>query len=32
MLERYFVFPQTVDRIQAGGIGETIERYVEHLT
>lgn len=32
MLERYFVFPHTVDRILAGWIGEPIERYVEHLT
>src|SRR5229473_1659429 len=31
MLERYFVFPHTVDRIRAAWIGEPIERYVEHL-
>jgi integrase/recombinase XerD len=31
MLERYFVFPQTVDRIRASWIGELVERYVEHL-
>jgi integrase/recombinase XerD len=31
MLERYFVFPHTVDRIRAGWIGEPLERYVEHL-
>jgi len=31
MLERYFVFPHTVDRIRAAWIGESIERYVEHL-
>jgi integrase/recombinase XerD len=32
MLERYFVFPRTVDRIRNGWIGEAIERYVGHLT
>ena len=31
MLERYFVFPHTVDRIRATCIGEPIERYVERL-
>lgn len=31
MLERYFVFPATVDRIRASWIGEAVERYVEHL-
>jgi hypothetical protein len=31
MLERYFVFPQTVDRIGAAWIGEPVECYVEHL-
>jgi integrase/recombinase XerD len=31
MLERYFVFPRTVDRIRNGWIGEAIERYVEQL-
>ena len=31
MLERYFVFPHTVDRIRASWIGEAVERYVEHL-
>jgi site-specific recombinase XerD len=31
MLERYFVFPRTVDRIRNSWIGEPIERYVEHL-
>jgi len=31
MLERYFVFPHTVDRIREAWIGEPIERYVEHL-
>lgn len=31
MLERYFVLPQTVDRIRASWIGEAVERYVEHL-
>ena len=31
MLEHYFVFPHTVDRIRATCIGEPIERYVERL-
>jgi integrase/recombinase XerD len=31
MLERYFVFPRTVDRIRNSWIGEPIERYVDHL-
>ena len=31
MLERYFVFPATVDRIRTSWIGEPVERYVEHL-
>jgi integrase/recombinase XerD len=31
MLERYFVRPQTVDRIRAGWIGLEIERYVVWL-
>ena len=31
MLERYFVRPQTVDRIRAGWIGSEIERYVVWL-
>jgi integrase/recombinase XerD len=31
MLERYFVFPRTVDRIRNSWIGEPIERYVKHL-
>jgi integrase/recombinase XerD len=32
MLERYFVKPQTVDRIQASWIGSEIEQYVDWLT
>jgi integrase/recombinase XerD len=32
MLERYFVKPQTVDRIRNGWLGEPIERYVSRLT
>jgi site-specific recombinase XerD len=32
MLERYFVRPETVDRIRASWLGEPIERYVEWLT
>ncbi|HVO24785.1 MAG TPA: site-specific integrase [Candidatus Margulisiibacteriota bacterium] len=32
MLERYFVRPDTVDRIRASWIGEPIERYVAGLT
>lgn len=32
MLERYFVLPRTVDRIQADWLGASIERYVEHLS
>lgn len=32
MLERYFIRPDTVDRIRASWIGEPIERYVEWLT
>jgi len=31
MLERYFVNPQTVDRIQASRIGSEIEQYVDWL-
>ncbi len=31
MLERYFVRPQTVDRIRACWIGSEIERYVVWL-
>lgn len=31
MLERYFVFPHTVDRVRNAWIGEPIERYVEYL-
>jgi site-specific recombinase XerD len=31
MLERYFVKPQTVDRIQASWIGSEIEQYVDWL-
>jgi site-specific recombinase XerD len=31
MLERYFVFPHTVDRIRNAWIGEPVERYVEQL-
>ncbi len=32
MLERYFVKPQTIDRIRASWIGAEIERYVAWLT
>ncbi len=32
MLERYFIKPETVDRIRASWIGEPIERYVHWLT
>ncbi len=32
MLERYFVRPDTIDRIRGSWIGEPIERYVEWLT
>jgi integrase/recombinase XerD len=32
MLERYFVRPDTIDRIRASWIGEGIERYVAWLT
>jgi site-specific recombinase XerD len=32
MLERYFVRPETVDRIRASWIGPPIERYVARLT
>lgn len=32
MLERYFVRPQTVDRIRSSWIGDPIERYVGWLT
>jgi integrase/recombinase XerD len=32
MLERYFVRPDTIDRIRASWIGEPIERYVAGLT
>lgn len=32
MLERYFIRPETVDRIRASWIGEPIEQYVEWLT
>ena len=32
MLERYFIRPDTVDRIRASWIGEPIERYVGWLT
>lgn len=31
MLERYFVKPQTVDRVRASWIGREIERYVEWM-
>ena len=31
MLERYFVKPQTVDRIRASWIGSEIEQYVDWL-
>jgi integrase/recombinase XerD len=31
MLETYFVFPSTVDRIRNAWLGDAIERYVEHL-
>ena len=31
MLEKYFVKPQTVDRVRACWIGAEIERYVEWL-
>ena len=29
MLERYFIRPDTIDRIHASWIAEPIERYVE---
>jgi len=32
MLERYFIRPDTIDRIRASWIGEPIERYVAGLT
>ena len=32
MLERYFIRPDTIDRIHASWIAEPIERYVEWLT
>src|SRR5262245_50351485 len=32
MLERYFVKPQTVDRIRNAWLGDPIERYVSRLT
>jgi integrase/recombinase XerD len=32
MLERYFLKPDTIDRIRASWIGELIERYVQWLT
>ncbi len=32
MLERYYLKPDTIDRIQASWIGEPIERYVQWLT
>lgn len=32
MLERYFVRPETVDRIRSSWLGEPIERYVRWLT
>src|SRR5712691_1321271 len=32
MLERYFVRPDTIDRIRASWVAEPIERYVEWLT
>jgi len=32
MLERYYLKPDTIDRIRASWIGEPIERYVEWLT
>jgi integrase/recombinase XerD len=32
MLERYFIRPDTIDRIRASWIGEAIERYVVWLT
>jgi len=31
MLERYFLKPDTVDRLRASWIGEPIERYVQWL-
>ena len=32
MLERYFLKPQTIDRLRASWIGEPIEQYVQWLT
>ena len=32
MLERYFVKPDTVDRIRASWLGAPIEKYVNWLT
>jgi hypothetical protein len=32
MLERYFVKPDTIDRIRASWIGELVEQYVKWLT
>ncbi len=32
MLERYFVKPETIDRIRASWIGELVERYVDWLS
>ena len=32
MLERYFVKPDTIDRIRASWIGELVEQYVRWLT
>jgi len=32
MLERYYVRPDSVDRVRASWVGEPIERYVEWLT
>jgi integrase/recombinase XerD len=31
MLEKYFVRPDTVDRVRASWIGAEVERYVESL-
>jgi integrase/recombinase XerD len=32
MLERYFLKPDTIDRLRASWIGEPIERYVQWLS
>jgi integrase/recombinase XerD len=32
MLERYYVRPDTVDRVQSSWIGEAVEQYVDWLS